>query len=321
MKVLVTGAAGFIGSNLVSALIGKGYAVKALDNLSQSSLQGLKPFQNHNKFEFVQGDVRDGKFIESVSQDVDVIYHLAAFKIPRYDSALNTLQINSQGTRSVLDAAAKRKIRVITASTSDCYGKNPQIPFSETSDLWMGSSSVKRWAYAVSKMYDEHLCFAYQEKYKLPFVIVRFFGGYGPNQNLTWWGGPQSVFINCAFRNEPMEIHGDGKQTRSFTFISDHIQGLLLCLEKNEAVGQIFNLGSTEEISIVDLATTVWRLAGEGEPKYRYISYRTFGKYEDVRRRVPDISKAKRVLGFEPKVSLEEGLKKTIDWQKTVTTA
>lgn len=131
-------------------------------------------------------------------------------------------------------------------------------------------------------------------------------------------GGPQSVFINAAFRDVPMEIHGDGQQTRSFTFISDHVDGLIRCIERDEAVVHVFNLGNTEEITIHDLALLVWRLAGKGNPKLKMISYRTFGKYEDVRRRIPDISKAKHLLGFSPRVSLVEGLRKTIAWQKTI---
>lgn len=317
-KILITGVAGFIGSNLADALLKKNYKVIGIDNLSQGLLRNIEQFKLHPNFEFHNFDVCNATSIEALISQADCIVHLAAFKIPRYGNAMDTLIINTHGTRNILELAVKQKCHVIFASTSDVYGRNPVVPFHESSDLWMGPSNVKRWSYAVSKMYDEHLCLAYQEKFGLPVTIVRFFGGYGPRQNTTWWGGPQSVFINAAFCDKPMEIHGDGQQTRSFTFISDHVDGLIRCIEQKVAIGNVFNLGNTEEITIVDLALLIWKLAGNGKPKLKMISYRSFGKYEDVRRRIPDISKAKHLLGFSPRISLEEGLQKTIAWQKTI---
>ncbi|MBP7828564.1 MAG: GDP-mannose 4,6-dehydratase [Kiritimatiellae bacterium] len=319
MKILITGAAGFIGSNLTLALLKRGYSVIGLDNLSQGRMDHLAACRDDPRFKFVQGDVRDGAAVREQVGAADAVFHLAAYKIPRYGNAMDTLRINTHGTRQILEAAAQRGCRVIFASTSDCYGRNPHIPFHEHSDLWMGPSTVKRWAYAISKMYDEHLCHALMDEKKLRFTVVRFFGGYGPHQHLSWWGGPQSVFIDAALRGHPMDIHGDGQQTRSFTYIDDHVNGLILCLEREEACHQVFNLGNTREISIQDLALLVWRLAGSGEPQLKRISYRSFGKYEDVMRRVPDISKARALLGFEPKTDLEEGLRVTIDWQRRVT--
>ena len=318
ITVFITGVAGFIGSNLAEKLLERGYKVIGLDNLAQGFLRNIREFENHTAFEFCEDDVRNTKIIDELVSRADCVVHLAAFKIPRYGNALDTLTINAHGTRNVLRAAAKSRCRVILASTSDAYGRNPQSPFREESDLWMGPSSVKRWAYAVSKIYDEHLCFAYRDQYGLPVIILRFFGGYGPRQNTTWWGGPQAVFINAALHDEPMDIHGDGRQTRSFTYISDHVDCTIRCIERDEALGQIFNVGNTEEIAIFDLAMLIWRLAGRGEPKHKLISYRSFGKYEDVRRRVPNISRAIEVLGFLPKVKLEEGLLKTIEWQKSI---
>lgn len=317
-QILITGVAGFIGSNLAEALLDNDYRVLGLDNLSQGLLRNMNDFKNHPAFEFHKGDVRDVQTVGRLVRSADCVVHLAAFKIPRYGDSLDTLGINTSGTRNVLNSAAEHGCRVIFASTSDVYGRNPEIPLHESSDLWMGPSSVKRWSYAVSKMYDEHLCFAYQDEHDLPVVIVRLFGGYGPRQHTSWWGGAQAVFIDAALRNEPMPIHGDGRQTRSFTYISDHLDGLMSCITKDEALGQVFNLGNTEEISIFDLASLIWRLAGKEEPKLERISYRNFGKYEDVRRRVPDISKAKKLLGFEPQIGLEEGLLKTITWQRSI---
>ena len=318
-KILVTGAAGFIGSNLCDALLGRGYAVCAVDNLSQSSTRNIEKHFDSPGFEFVQEDVRNEAAILRLAKGATVLVHLAAFKIPRYGNALDTLTINVHGTESVLKAAKEHKARVVFASTSDVYGKNPHLPFAETHDLHLGETNVKRWAYAVSKIMDEHYAFAYQQEYGVPVTALRFFGGYGPGQNTTWWGGPQSVFIDAALKDQPMEIHGDGRQTRSFTYISDHVDGILRTMFSPKAVGEIFNLGNVHEISILDLALLVWRLAGKGEPKLKLISYQAFGKYEDVRNRVPEISKARNLLGFEPKVGLEEGLRKTIEWQRSVT--
>ena len=278
-----------------------------------------KSVLGHPHFEFFQEDVRNAQAIESLARDATILVHLAAFKIPRYGDAYDTLTINVHGTESVLKAAVKHKARVVVASTSDVYGKNPHLPFAETHDLYMGESNVKRWAYAVSKILDEHYCLAYQEEYGIPVTILRFFGGYGPRQNTTWWGGPQSVFIHAALTDQPMEIHGDGLQTRSFTYIDDTVDGIIRALFAEQAAGEIFNLGNTKEVTILDLARLVWKLAGRGEPKLNFISYQTFGKYEDVRNRVPDITKAKKLLGFEPKTELEEGLLRTIAWQKQVT--
>ena len=319
MKILVTGAAGFIGSNLCAALLSQGHTVCGIDNLSQSGLRNLKPYLAHSQFNFVEEDVRSFEAMKKMSQGASVLVHLAAFKIPRYGNSLDTLTINVQGTESVLQAALSDKPRVVLASTSDVYGKNPNIPFSESSDLYLGESNVRRWAYAISKVMDEHYGLAYHQEFGIPVSILRFFGGYGPGQNTTWWGGPQSVFINAALLNQPMEIHGDGLQTRSFTYIDDNVDGIIRAMFSDKAVGEIFNLGNTKEITIRDLAQLVWKLAGKGEPKLKFISYQSFGKYEDVRGRVPDIQKARELLGSDPKVDLVEGLKKTIEWQSSLT--
>lgn len=316
--VLITGVAGFVGSNLAKKLLEKGYRVRGIDNLSQGNERNVEDILGHPSFKFKKGDVCDKKFVLDAAGGIDSIAHLAAYKIPRYGNALNTLSINIKGTEAVLEAARKNKCKVLFSSTSDIYGKNPVLPFSEESDILLGQTNVKRWSYAVSKIYDEHLCFAYNEEFGVPVVIVRYFGGYGPGQNLTWWGGPQAVFIECALEKKPMPIHGDGLQTRSFTYISDMVEGTVLALESKSGVKEVFNIGSDREIAVIDLAHLIWRLINTGtEPLIEFISYKSFsGKYEDVPRRVPDIKKAKQLLGFSPKVSLEEGLRLTIEWQK-----
>jgi UDP-glucose 4-epimerase len=316
MKIFITGVAGFIGSNLARALLEKGYEVAGLDNLSQGYLLNMEEFQENPRFTFFKDDIRDEAAMTHAAQDCDVVVHLAAYKIPRYSDALDTLLINSQGTDTVLKVAARQKSKVVVASTSDVYGKNPQVPFCEDSNLVIGQPQVKRWSYAISKMFEEQLVFAYHERYGIDGVCLRFFGGYGPNQNLTWWGGPQSVFIDAALDDKELPLHGDGSQTRSFTFVSDHVAGIIAAIEKEQANNQVFNIGNTHEITIRQLAETIWCLIhGSTPPKLEYIPYETFGKYEDVIRRVPDISLARSLLGFEPEVDLQTGLKQTILWQ------
>ncbi|MFH1664796.1 MAG: SDR family NAD(P)-dependent oxidoreductase [Candidatus Omnitrophota bacterium] len=321
-RVLITGVAGFIGSNLAKLMVKEGYKVTGIDNLSQGAKRNISGFEKTGSFDFIKADVRDHEGLKKRFKGCrfDYIVHLAAFKIPRYGNAMDTLMINSKGTESMLDIARDKKAKFVFASTSDVYGKNAKLPFSETSDLVIGPSSVKRWAYAVSKMFDEHLCFAYQEKYGVESVIIRFFGGYGANQNTTWWGGPQSVFIDCALNNKPMTLHGDGSKTRSFTYIDDTVRGVYLATVSPDSGGEIFNIGNDREITIRGLAEMIWKMVrGNTKPKIKIIPYDALSKgYEDVMRRIPDISKAEKMLGFRAVVQLEGGLPLTIQWQKGI---
>jgi UDP-glucose 4-epimerase len=227
------------------------------------------------------------------------------------------LQVNTHGTRIILDIAEEYGIKVVFASTSDVYGKNPVLPFHEESNLYFGAPGVKRWAYAISKLYDEHLCLAKAVEKNVRVSIVRYFGGYGPHQNLTWWGGPQSVFINQMLEKQPLTVHGDGLQTRTFTYVGDTVRGTFLAMEKDNANGEIFNIGATIPITIGDLAEKIWRIMRPDEPaQIVKIPYATFGRYEDVRHRVPDVAKASELLGFRAKTTLDEGLPLTIAWHQ-----
>ena len=269
-------------------------------------------------FEFIMGDIANPLILNSVKSDI--VVHLASQKIPRYTNALRTLEENYLMLRNVVQKCIHDKSKIIFASTSDVYGKNPHVPFSEKSDLVMGPTTVKRWAYALSKMYGEQYIIANHDEYGLQFTITRFFGSYGPHQNLTWWGGPQSVFIEKAYKNEAIDIHGDGNQTRTFTYVEDTVNALVACIENKNSDNEIFNTGGKPggEISIKDLATLIWQLINgkDAAPKLNFIPYSTFGNYEDVMRRVPDITKICTTLDFKPEWTLEEGLKKTIEWQK-----
>jgi UDP-glucose 4-epimerase len=196
------------------------------------------------------------------------------------------------------------------------------VPYNEESDLVLGPTSVKRWAYASSKLVGEQLIIANHDEFDLEYTIMRFFGSYGPNQNLTWWGGPQAVFIQNILEGKPIEIHGDGKQTRTFTYIEDLVQGIIKCMYEKKSKNNIFNIASNpdEEISIMDLGCKIWNLMKVTEPNQyvSYVPYCNFGKYEDVLRRVPDITKIKTELGYNPIFNLEIGLRKTIEWQKNL---
>ena len=317
MKILVTGAAGFIGSNLVGELLRRGHIVVGFDNFSQGLRLNLADALENPAFELREADIRDEAAMSSAAEGCDVIVHLAAYKIPRYGDAYETLMINGFGSEIVAQTAAATGAKIVAASTSDVYGKNPSVPFAEDMDSVIGNPHVKRWAYAISKMFEEQLLLACHDRFGIDVVLLRFFGGYGPNQNLTWWGGPQSVFIGKALDGEPLPIHGDGRQTRSFTYISDHVAGIAAAVESSAADNLVVNIGAEQEISIRGLAELIWRLVHgeESTPRIEIIPYESFGKYEDVLRRVPDISRARQLLGFEPKVELEPGLRETIRWQ------
>ena len=318
MKILITGVAGFIGSNLAKRLLERGHHVTGIDNLNYGFMRNIEPVQGNPDFQFIMGDIANPLILKDVK--ADIIVHLASQKIPRYTNALRTLEENYLMLRNVVHKCNMDKSKILFASTSDVYGKNANIPFAENSDLVMGPTTVKRWAYALSKMYGEQFIIANHDEYGLPYTITRFFGSYGPHQNLTWWGGPQSVFIEKAFKNETIDIHGDGSQTRTFTYVDDTVNALVHCIENNKSDNEIFNTGpkADAEISIKDLAILIWKLVnGPGsEPKLNYIPYSTFGNYEDVMRRVPDISKLCSTFNFKPEWDLEKGLSVTIQWQK-----
>lgn len=318
MKILITGVAGFIGSNLAKRLLERGHTVTGIDNLNYGFMRNVEFAKNNPNFKFILGDIANPHILSEVP--ADIIIHLASQKIPRYTNALRTLDENYLMLRNVVDKCRYDKSKILFASTSDVYGKNPKIPFNEESDLVMGPTTVKRWAYALSKMYGEQFIIANKDEYGLKYTITRFFGSYGPHQNLTWWGGPQSVFIEKAFKNEPIEVHGDGTQTRTFTYVDDTVGALIACIENEKSDNEIFNTGGKDggEIAIKDLAVLIWKLVNgkDSKPKINFIPYSTFGKYEDVMRRVPDISKLRAILNFEPQWDLEKGLKATIDWQK-----
>jgi UDP-glucose 4-epimerase len=318
-KLLITGAAGFLASHLVDLMLSRGYDVTGVDDLSHGNVQNLDGALRDSRFHFCQVDVCDMSAMRRCVDKVDTVIHLAAYKIPRYGTATKTLLVNSQGTMNALQLACEKSAKFVITSTSDVYGKNPNVPFSEDADSVLGSPTVGRWAYATSKRYDEHLVLAMAEDCGIYTTVLRIFGSYGPRQNLSWWGGPQSVFIDAILRDEVIPIHGDGQQTRSFTFVSDTVRGIAAAAESSNCNQEIINIGANEEVSILDLASRIYRMCGKsGSPAIKLIPYDEIAnrKYEDVRRRIPDTRKAKELLNFEAKIPLEQGLLETIAWQR-----
>ena len=316
LKIGVTGVAGFIGSNLCHKLLQKtNFTIIGADDLSRGSRENLKDILKNKNFKFYQVDACDFKATSKVLRGVNIIIHLAAYKIPRFGDRLDVLINNTQGTHNILEIAKKNNSKVIFISSSDIYGKNLKLPFKENSDSVLGSTDVARWSYAVSKIFDEHLCFGYWEKFKVPFVILRLFNVYGPKQNRNWLGGPQSEFIDAFLANRPLQIHGTGKQTRTFSYIEDVTEAIIRCIDNKKALNKVINVGSTQEISIVDFAKKLARLLKKPllTKKISHLNL-TGRKYDEVQRRQPNISIAKKILNWKPETSLQEGLVKTIDW-------
>lgn len=316
MKILVTGAAGFIGSHLCERFIEAGHQVWGIDNLSRGLESNLEAIRNHSNFTFITGDAGNIKLIEHFG--IQTIIHLASQKIPRYSSGWETLQENARVSNSLLEFSTTQNIRLLFASTSDVYGKNPHLPYTETSDCVLGPSTIKRWAYATSKLHTEHQLIAAGRTFGFHFQIMRFFGCYGPRQAQGWWGGPHSVFIEKAAKGETLELHGDGMQTRSFIYIDDLVDGIIALFNHDDLASGIFNFCSApqEEISIAALAEKIWTLVRNDSPKIELLPYANFEDYEDVMRRVGSAEKAELLLNWKAKVPFQEGLQKTWEWHQ-----
>jgi UDP-glucose 4-epimerase len=316
-RVGVTGAAGFIGSHLCDRLLGEGYEVVGIDDMSYGSMLNLQSCFDHPNFQFEVLDCRHRRGLRAAFHDCDAIAHLAAKKIPRYHGALSTLEVNVAGANAVYGVALALGADLVVTSTSDVYG-NGEPPYAEDDPLVLGPPTSRRWAYATSKLYDEHFALALSEERGLKVSILRLFNAYGPRNHLSWWGGPMVTFVESLLDGEAMEIHGDGYQTRSFTYVSDTVDGIVRALETPESRGEIINVGGSESITILELAEVVQSELGIPLPlRATFIPYEDLpGKYQDVRHRVADPTKARDLLGFEAKVKLAEGLAATLDWHQ-----
>jgi UDP-glucose 4-epimerase len=321
-KVGVTGAAGFIGSHLCDRLLAEGVEVVGVDDLSRGSRMNLRACLHNPSFRLETFDCTRRRELRAAFDGCDAIVHLAAQKIPRYGGALMTLEANVAGVNAACHAALSLDADLVITSTSDVYGNAPP-PLAEDDAVVLGPPTTRRWAYAVSKLYDEHVALALAEERGLKVSILRLFNVYGPRNHLSWWGGPVVTFAEALLDGQPVEIHGDGEQLRTFTYVTDTVDGIVRALRTPEARGEVINVGGTHTITILELARLVQDGLGMHEPlRARHVSYESLpGKYQDVRVRIPDTTKARQLLGFEALVPLDEGLEQTLEWHRSMRAA
>jgi len=316
MRALITGGAGFIGSHLAEVLVGAGHHVCVLDDLSTGSRENIAHLERHRGFECVVGSVSDEQLTGSLVQRADVVFHLAAAVGVKLvvDAPIQTVETNVNGTEVVLRHAKRHRTRVLVASTSEVYGKSAIFPFREDADLVLGPPTKCRWGYAASKLIDEFLALAYWKEHQVPTTVVRFFNSVGPRQS-SRYGMVLPNFVRHALSRQPLIVHGDGTQTRSFTWVGDVISALMALATERRAVGEVFNVGNDREISIAELAAKVRALA-DSDSEIRFTPHtQVYGAdFEDMSRRVPDISKLRRFVGYQPKVQLDEIVMRTIDY-------
>jgi UDP-glucose 4-epimerase len=313
--VLITGGAGFIGSHLGEALLELGYRVLALDDLSTGRLDNIRPLLSHARFQFVRDEVQNQAVLDRLMSEADVVVHLAAAVGVQLivERPVFTVENNVMGTEVVLKAALRYGCKVLLASTSEVYGKSAKLPFAEDDDVLLGSSGKSRWAYAASKMVDEFLGLAYHREYGLPVVPFRLFNTVGPRQT-GQYGMVVPRFVAAAMKNEPITIYGDGTQSRCFCDVSDVVRALIGLLQSTSAEGRLFNIGATEEISILGLAERAKSLTGSKSPiKYVPYSEAYAVGFEDMMRRVPDTTRINQLIGWTPKLSLDDILTRVRD--------
>jgi len=314
MRVLVTGGAGYLGSHLVDFLCDEGHEVAVLDDLSTGRIDNLS--HRLDQIDFTNDTVLDAEVVEQQVAGVDLVFHLAAAVGVRHIvvDPLSSLLTNTRGTEHVFASCAERGTKVVLASTSEVYGKTAKIPMCEDDDRVLGPTSVHRWSYSTAKAVDEHLALAYAAQ-GLPVAIVRYFNSYGPRIDERGYGSVIANFLRQAFSGGPLTVHGDGRQTRCFTYADDTVRGTVLAGFLPSAEGKVINLGTMRETSILELAHLV-RDASGCDVEVEMVSYESYyGKgFEDTRRRVPDNRRAKELLGWETTVDLEEGLRRVVKW-------
>jgi len=319
MKALITGGAGFIGSYLAEELIERGYHVWIIDDLSTGRIENIDHLKGNSRFNYIIDNIMNVSLMAELVDRVSIVYHLAAAVGVQLivDQPVKTIKTNIRGTEIVLELAAKKNKKVVLASTSEIYGKSSALPFREDGDMLFGATTKSRWSYAASKAIDEFLGLAYYYEKKLPVAIARLFNTVGPRQTGRY-GMVIPRFIKQALDNKPVTVYGDGKQSRCFTYVCDAATAIADLSEKNGAYGQVFNLGSTEEITIKDLAAKIIKMA-DSKSSIEFIPYdKAYSSgFEDMLRRVPDISKINKMIGYKPSVNLEEILSKTIDYMRS----
>jgi nucleoside-diphosphate-sugar epimerase len=320
VKALITGGAGFIGSHLAEQLLQRGHEVGVIDNLSTGSIENISHLKSAPGFSYVIDTIDNEPLLAEWIDRSDVVFHLAAAVGVKLivERPVHTIETNVHGTEVVLKHANKKKKLVVLASTSEVYGKSTDVPFRENAELVLGATSKHRWAYACSKLLDEFLALAYWKERKLPVVIVRLFNTVGPRQT-GQYGMVLPTFVRQALGGQPITVFGDGRQSRSFTYVGDVVEALIALASEPRAVGEVFNIGNTSEVTIRHLAERVKTLTSS-ESLIQYVPYDQAYEagFEDMPRRVPDISKVKALIGFQPKLELDDIIKSVIEYTRGI---
>jgi UDP-glucose 4-epimerase len=315
VKALITGGAGFIGSHLSESLLQNGHEVIVLDNLSTGAMENIAHLKSARGFSYVIDSVTNEPVVAEMIDQSDVVFHLAAAVGVKLivEQPVHTIETNVHGTEVVLKHANKKKKLVFIASTSEVYGKSTDVPYREGADLVLGASVKHRWAYACSKLIDEFLALAYSKEKKLPVVIVRLFNTVGPRQTGRY-GMVLPTFVRQALSGQPITVFGDGTQSRSFTFVGDVVDALIRLAQEPRAVGEVFNIGNTGEVTIRDLAERVKTMTGS-DSAIQLVPYNEAYEegFEDMPRRVPDISKIRDLIGYQPTLGLDEIIRSVIE--------
>ena len=318
MKYLLTGGAGFIGSHLSEALLERGDEVCIIDDLSTGGIENIKHLKGRTGFRYVLDTVMNRSIMIELVDEADVVLHLAAAVGVRLivESPVRTIETNIKGTEIVLELAAKKKKTVVVFSTSEVYGKYNGTKFSETGDLVLGPTFKGRWSYAASKIIDEFLALAYYKEKKLPVIIIRLFNTVGPRQTGRY-GMVVPRFVQQALSGEPITVYGDGKQTRTFTHVKDAVMAILNLVKHPDAIGEIFNIGGRDEVSIEELADLIKEVL-QSPSSIVYVPYEKAYEvgFEDMRKRVPDISKIEDLIGYEPKCNIRDMIRDVAEYQK-----
>jgi len=323
LRVLITGGAGFIGSHLADLLLSQQDEVWAMDNLSTGAIGNIEHLKNHPRYHYQIESIMNVPAIAELVDRVDVIIHLAAAVGVRLivESPVRTIETNIRGTEIVLEQAAKKKKLVLIASTSEVYGKSTKMPFCEDDDLVIGAPVKGRWSYACSKAIDEFLALAYWKEHRVPIIITRFFNTVGPRQTGRY-GMVLPNFVRQALAGEPITIYGDGQQSRCFGYVGDVVEALAKLIRTEAAIGQIFNVGNDEEVTIEALARRVIQITGS-KSEIVFVPYDQAYEagFEDMQRRVPSLEKIGRLIGYRPKTSLNEIIQKVVEYQRAQTLA
>jgi len=321
MRVLITGGAGFIGSHLAARLIRQGHRVSIVDDLSTGSIENLESIKDHENFEYHLDSIFNRSLMAEQVDLADVIFHLAAAVGVRriVEMPVQTIETNVQGSDVILKLASKKNKRLLITSTSEVYGKSNKTPFREKDDMLFGSTYNSRWSYACSKAIDEFLALAYWRERKLPVTVVRLFNTAGPRQTGRY-GMVLPTFVHQALAGEPLTVFGNGEQSRCFGHIDDVLDGIIACVMSDKTVGEIFNLGNTEEVTIRELAEKII-VATQSQSQLRFVPYdEAYGPgFEDMARRVPDISKAREWFGYVPKRSLGDIIRDVVAYKREKT--